>query len=64
MMFSQPDRVIAAAVHDFDALKGALINCREGYAALRPTEELQDSKFHFSAVHHSPGYGRKSSASP
>src|SRR5215469_15582019 len=47
MMLSQPDRVIAAAVHDLDALQSAGKNRWQRNSALRPTEELQDSKFHF-----------------
>ena len=51
MMIGEPDRVVTAAVHDFDTLQGASVDGGQGLASLRPTEKLQNSEFHLFFTH-------------
>jgi hypothetical protein len=45
-MLGQPHRVVAAAIHDFDALQRAFIDGGHRHAPVGPTEKLQDSELH------------------
>src|SRR5579871_2089096 len=50
MMFGEPHRVIAGAVHDPDAREGASIDRGQIDATFRPTEELQHGEFHRATI--------------
>src|SRR5215469_10641702 len=48
VVFRYPDRVVTAAIHDFDSFQRAFVDGRQCGTPIGPTEELEDAEFHVS----------------